>query len=190
LNCGKPFKALKKEHSIVTEMAKKEKPKDEEDLSKLRLPPMPKPKGEQEKAEEIETEVIEEVKEDPKEKAKTETGNQQSGWKREDVEALIRLGMEFLGTNLADKYIAYKKNDAEAKRHYFESVSTHNRRMIYTLIVFLTGIVAFMSFLSWYGKVSGDALLFLVGTITGYIIISVQRLVFPSEEPPMEETET
>jgi hypothetical protein len=170
------------------EMAKKDKQKDEDDL--IKLPPMPKPEGETEKAEEIENEVIEEVKEDPKEEPKTEKENQQMSWTPKDVEALIRLGMEFLGTNLADKYLTYKKNDAEAKRHYFESVSTHNRRMICLLIAFLTGIVAFMSFLSWYGKVSGDALLFLVGTITGYIIISVQRLVFPSEEPPMEKTET
>lgn len=126
-------------------------------------------------------------KEDPKEETKPETGSQQSGWKREDVEALLRLAMEFLGTNLADKYLTYKKNDAESKRHYFESVSSHNRRMIYTLIVFLSGIVAFMSALTMFEKVSGDALLFLVGTITGYIIISVQRLVSPSEEPPVTE---
>jgi hypothetical protein len=62
--------------------------------------------------------------------------------------------------------------------------------MIYLLIAFLTGIVAFMSVLTICEKVSGDALLFLVGTITGHIIISVQRLVFPSEEPPSEETKT
>lgn len=167
-------------------MAKKEKRKDEDDL--IKLPPMPRTEGEPQKAEEIEeAEVIEEVKEDPKEEAKTGKGNQQMGRTPKDVEALIRLGMEFLGTNLADKYLAYKKNDAEARRHYFESVSTHNRKMIYLLIAFLTGIVAFMSFLTIYEKVSGDALLFLVGTITGYIIISVQRLVFPSEEPPVAE---
>lgn len=128
--------------------------------------------------------MIEEVKDEPK----TEKENQQIRWTPKDIEALIRLGMEWLGTNLADKYRTLKKNDAEAKRHYFESVSTHNRRMIYYLIAFLTGIVTFMSFLTIFEKVSGDALLFLVGTITGYIIISVQRLVFPSEEPqPTEE---
>jgi hypothetical protein len=33
-------------------MAKKEKPKGEEDLSKLRLPPIPKPEDETEKTEE------------------------------------------------------------------------------------------------------------------------------------------
>jgi hypothetical protein len=169
-------------------MAEREKRKDEDDL--IKLPRMPKREGKTEKVEEIKTEVIEEVKEDPEEKAKTEKGNQPMGWTPKDVEALIRLGMEFLGTNLADKYLASKKNDAEAKRQYFESVSTHNRKMIYVLIAFLTGIVAFMSFLTVFEKVSGDALLFLVGTITGYIIISVQRLVFPSEEPPLKAEET
>jgi hypothetical protein len=119
---------------------------------------------------------------------KPQSDNKQAGWTAEDIMAFGKMAMEFLGTNLADKYLAYKKNEAEAKRHYFESVSTHNRRMIYILLAFLVGVVAFMSFLTWYGKVSGDALLFLVGTITGYIIVSVQRLVFPSEEaPPQEE---
>lgn len=134
-----------------------------------------KPEG---NAEETETET------------KKEKQNQQMSWTPKDIEALIRLGMELLGTNLADKYLTHKKNEAEARRHYFESVSIHNRRMIYVLILFLTGVVAFMSFLTWYGKVSGDALLFVVGTITGYIIISIQRLVFPSEEPPLPEEET
>jgi hypothetical protein len=163
-------------------MAKKEKDKGEDEL--IKLPPMPRAEGEPEKAEEVEEpEVIEE-------EVKADRGNQPIVWTPKDVEALVRLGIEFFGTNLADKYLAYKKNDAEAKRRYFESVSTHNRRMIYVLISFLIGIVGFMSFLTWFGKISGDALLFLVGTITGYIIISVQRLVFPSEEPPMEETQT
>jgi len=168
-------------------MAKKEKPKNGEDLYKLRLPSTPRPEPQPERTDETHTEVIEEMKQDPEEEAKTETKNQQSGWKLEDVEALLKLAMEFLGTNLADKYITYKKNDAEAKRHYFESVSTHNRKMIYILIAFLTGVVAFTSCLTIFDKVSGDALLFLVGTITGYIIISIQRLVFPSEEPPAIE---
>lgn len=96
--------------------------------------------------------------------------------------ALGKIAMEFLGTNLADKYLAHKKNEAEARRHYFASVSTHNRKMIYVLITFLVGIVAFMSVLTMHDRVSGDALLFLVGTITGYALLFIQRLVFPSEE--------
>lgn len=121
------------------------------------------------------------------EEVKPEAKPKQTGWTPEDMMALGKMAMEFLGTNLADKYLAYKKNEAEARRHYFESASTHNRRMIYSLLVFLVGVVSFMSCLTWFGKVSGDALLFLVGTITGYIIISVQRLVFPSEEPQLPE---
>jgi hypothetical protein len=123
------------------------------------------------------------------EKQKEEKENQPISWTPKDVEALIRLGMELLGTDLATKYLTHKKNEAEARRRYFESVSAHNRKMIYVLILFLTGVVAFMSVLTWFGKVSGDALLFLVGTITGYIILSISRLVFPSEEPPLPEAE-
>jgi len=59
--------------------------------------------------------------------------------------------------------------------------------MIYVLTGFLIGIVGFMTILTWYGSVSGDALLFLVGTITGYILLFVQRLVFPSKETPEQE---
>ena len=169
----------------MTEMAKKEKPKSEGDPEKLKLPPIPQPESKTEKTEKAEeAEIIEEAKEEEK-----PMQSQQGGWKREDFEVLLRLAMEFLGTNLADKYLTYKKNEAESRRHYLESVSTHNRRMIHILIGFLIGIVGFMSILTWFGKVSGDALLFLVGTVTGYIIISVQRLVFPSKEPPTEETE-
>jgi hypothetical protein len=134
------------------------------------------------------TEKVEEVTAEEEAEVKPEANPKQAGWTPEDMMALGKLAMEFLGTNLADKYLTYKKNEAESRRHYFESVSTHNRRMIYVLLGFLVGVVAFMSFLTWFGKVSGDALLFLVGTITGYIIISVQRLVFPSEAPhPQEE---
>jgi hypothetical protein len=85
-----------------------------------------------------------------------EKATEQMSWTPKDIEALIKLGMELLGTNLADKYLTYKKNDAESKRHYFESVSTHNRRMIYVLIVLLTGIVGFMSFLTWLAVVVVD----------------------------------
>ena len=114
---------------------------------------------------------------------------QQTGliWTPEIIETLEKFLIEFLGTSIADKFLENKKNDAEARRSYFESVAKHNRKMIYVLICFLTGIVAFMSILTVYGRVSGDALLFLVGTITGYILLFIQRLVFPSKETPTTE---
>jgi len=47
-----------------------------------------------------------------------------------------------------------------------------------------------MSYLTLSGKVSGDALLFLVWTVTGYVIVFIQRLVFSTrnETSPNEET--
>jgi hypothetical protein len=37
-----------------------------------------------------------------------------------------------------------------------------------------------MSYLTYYGRVSGDALLFLVGTVTGYALVMVQDLTHPT----------
>lgn len=143
----------------------------------------PKPeKDDEEKIEEIK--VIEEIEPEPK--------PQQTGfiWTPEIIRDLQKFLVEFLGTNLADKFLANKKNDAEAQRRYFDTVSKHNRRMIYVLLAFLIGIVGFMSFLTLNGSVSGDALLFLVGTITGYVLLFIQKLVFPSRETPPTEEET
>ena len=88
---------------------------------------------------------------------------------------------------LADKFLTFKKDDSEARTKHFESVSNHNRRMVYVLVSFLVAIVAFMSVLTVYGLVTGDALLFLVGTITGYLLLFIQRLVFPMKEEPSAE---
>jgi hypothetical protein len=160
-------------------------PKSEEDLEKLKLPPIPQQESKTEKTEKVEEpEIVGETKEE-----KPNQKSQQSGWTSENIETLLKIAKELLGTNLADKWITYKKTNADLRRQHFESVSTHNRRMIYALILFLIGVIGFMSSLTWFGKVSSDALLFLVGTVTGYIILSVQRLVFPSEEPPVEEQE-
>lgn len=91
---------------------------------------------------------------------------------------------------LADKYLTYKDNEAKAEKEYFERVSHHNRRMVYVLVLFLAVIIALMSVLTYFKLVSGDALLFLVGTVTGYLLLFIQRLVFPSEEPRKQEVPT
>jgi hypothetical protein len=44
-----------------------------------------------------------------------------------------------------------------------------------------------MSVLTIYGKVSGDALLFLVGTVTGYVVIMIQNLTQPLFESKEED---
>jgi len=106
-------------------------------------------------------------------------------WTREaikDVEEFIE--------HLADKYLTYKKDEAEAKKKYFEAMAKHNRNMVVALVVFLSVIVLGMSYLTLNGHVSGDALLFLIGTITGYVLLFIQRLVFAGGEiPPEEELE-
>jgi len=149
----------------------------------LRIPEMPE---EGEKTEKIE--ILEELEEIPP----TEPKTQQTGlvWTPEIIKDLEKFFTDLLGKNLVDKFLTLKKDEAEAERRYFQTVSTHNRRMIYILVSFLSVVVAFMTVLTVYGPVSGDALLFLVGTITGYILLFIQRLVFPSKEtPPTEEQE-
>jgi len=163
-------------------MAEEEKQKGEED--KIKLPPIPSTKGDTEKTKEAGE--IEEIK-----TIRPESKSEQAGfvWTPKLVRDIMKFLIDFLGEGLADKFLAYKKNEAEARRHYFETVSSHNRNMVYVLGAFLIGIVAFMSILTVLGAVSGDALLFLVGTITGYLLLFIQRLVFPSEEAPPTEKE-
>ncbi len=92
--------------------------------------------------------------------------------------------------NLADKWITYKKDEAEADNKYMLAATKHNRHVLVTLVVFLGAVIAFMSYLTLSGRVSGDALLFLVGTVTGYVMIFIQRLIFgarSNSEPTQEE---
>lgn len=89
--------------------------------------------------------------------------------------------------HIADKYLTYKKNEAEADQRYFEAEARHNRNMVITLVVFLSFIVLGMSYLTLSGHVSGDALLFLIGTITGYLLLFIQRLVFAGKERESQE---
>jgi hypothetical protein len=88
---------------------------------------------------------------------------------------------------LADKYLTYKQNESEGRTKYFQCASKHNRNMLYVMTIFLGAVIAFMSVLTVLKLVSGDALLFLVGTVTGYILLFIQKLVRPTEEQPIEE---
>jgi len=102
-------------------------------------------------------------------------------WTREmikDVEDFIE--------HLADRYLTYKRDEAEATQKYLEATAKHNRRMTVTLVLFLTAIVMGMSYLTLNGRVSGDALLFLVGTITGYVLLFIQRLILTTREVSAE----
>ncbi len=84
---------------------------------------------------------------------------------------------------LAREYIDFKKEEFAAREKRIAAIGSHNRSLTYALLAFLTGIIILMSILTLETKVSSDALLFLVGTLTGYMILWVQRLIFsPTEE--------
>ncbi len=85
---------------------------------------------------------------------------------------------------LAEKYIQYKKEESDAIAKRLTAVGNHNRRLSYSLLGFMLVLTGLMAVLTSLGKVSGDALLFLAGTITGYIILMIQKLVFPLFEEP------
>ena len=63
----------------------------------------------------------------------------------------------------------------------------HDWRIAWVSFVFLGVLVALMSWLTNVGKVSGDALLFLAGTITGYIFSMIVK--FSGYAGPVEEDE-
>ncbi len=98
-------------------------------------------------------------------------------WKPEDVRNFIEMAR-----SLGQEYIDYKNKEFDYKAKRLGSVGTHNRRLTYSLIFFLLAMIGVLSILTWFGRVSGDALLFLAGTITGYVILMVQNLTYPLAE--------
>lgn len=96
---------------------------------------------------------------------------QPNQWTPEQVESLIKLV-----DTLASKYIVYFEKKAVAEDRTLGTVTKHSMILTLILATFLAVIVSLMSYLTFLGKVSGDALLFLVGTVTGYILLFIQRL--------------
>jgi hypothetical protein len=71
------------------------------------------------------------------------------------------------------------QSDQEARRE--ESLRHHSFLILLLLISFLAALIIGMSALAYWGKVSGDALLFLVGTVAGWILFTANRYLFRSE---------
>lgn len=116
-----------------------------------------------------------------------ESENKQSIWTPELVEKLLDVLSPWV--NLPNEWMKYKQNETETRiKHiqaeseaddkYIQATTKHNRNTLYALIAFLGGVILFMGLLTYSGHVSGDALLFLVGTVTGYVIVLIQRLIF------------
>ena len=83
-------------------------------------------------------------------------------------------------------YFADKKNERDTKIRRISTASSHNRRLAFGMMTFLVGVIALVSVLTYFGRVSGDALLFLVGTVTGYALLMVQDLIHPLTEEEEE----
>ncbi len=88
---------------------------------------------------------------------------------------------------LADRYIGLKEKEFEHDVQFEKTTSRSAWWVLSVLMLFLAVVITLMSFLVLNGRVSGDALLFLVGTVSGYILALVQRHLFPEVvEAPTE----
>jgi hypothetical protein len=108
----------------------------------------------------------------------TDDSKKTNGWTADDFKGLMEAGKLLL-----EEWIQYQKERDAAILNRLNAVSKHNRRLSYSLILFLLAIVGGMGALTYIGKVSGDALLFLVGTVTGYVVLMIQDLTQPLYEP-------
>lgn len=114
---------------------------------------------------------------------KPDDSKKSTGWTAEDIKGLIEAGRPLL-----EEWIQYQKDKDAALLNRLNAISKHNRRLSQSLIVFLLLVVGGMSALTFYGKVSGEALLFLVGTVTAYVVLMIQDLIAPlfESKPPNE----
>ncbi len=82
-------------------------------------------------------------------------------------------------TPLVDRYIALKEKEFAFEVNLERATSKASWWVLFILMAFLGAVILLMSYLVAIGRVSGDALLFIVGTVAGYIMAIVQRHLFP-----------
>ena len=97
-----------------------------------------------------------------------------SPWTPEMVRAIID-GLRPLG----ERWMALQERRYEHELNLERATSKAAWWVLAILMVFLSVVISLMVGLVLVGKVSGDALLFLVGTVSGYILAMVQRHLFP-----------
>lgn len=91
-------------------------------------------------------------------------------WKSEDWATFFK-GAE----PMVDKILQYFRERGEEEHKFAKLGTGHDWKLAMASFVFLGGLVGLMSWLTAIGRVSGDALLFLVGTITGYIFSMIVK---------------
>lgn len=97
-----------------------------------------------------------------------------SPWTPEMVEKILD-GV----ADLADRFLTLEEGRLKHKVQKSESEAKAAWKVLSILLLFLGIIVALMVWLTFSDKVSGDALLFLTGTIVGYVLSIVYRHLFP-----------
>jgi len=80
---------------------------------------------------------------------------------------------------LGEKYIAFMREKWQHDGAIENATSKAGWRVLAILMGFLAIVIIIVSVLVAIGKASGDSLLFVIGTVTGYIFALVQRHLFP-----------
>ncbi len=91
-------------------------------------------------------------------------------WKSEDWVTFFKAAEPY-----ADKLLQFVRERGVEEQQLAKLGTSHDWRIATISFVFLGALVTAMSWLTAIGRVSGDALLFLVGTITGYIFSMIVK---------------
>jgi len=114
---------------------------------------------------------------------KDDQGKKPFEWTPEIIKALLESLVPYV-----DKYLLMKERESTQDNKFIETTSKHDRRIIYVLLSFLGSVIIGMSILTYFGKVSGEALLFAVGGIVGYIFALIKRFIFGSQRSVTENS--
>ena len=79
---------------------------------------------------------------------------------------------------LAKEYVDFQKSKFDFTVKRDERASSHNRKLTIYLLVFMGIVISIMAMMTFLGKVSGDALLFMVGIVVGYLMNMIQGLLY------------
>jgi len=99
-------------------------------------------------------------------------------WTPEEIQSFVGV-LATAAERLGDKYIAFSREKWLHEVAMENATSKADWKVLAILMLFLGVVIALMVGLVLAGRVSGDALLFLVGTVSGYIFALVQRHLFP-----------
>jgi len=110
------------------------------------------------------------------------TANKQQQADLSQLSALVTAVMP-----LAKEYVDFQKSKFEYTVKRDTNAGSHDRKLTLSLLIFLGLVIFAMALLTYFGKVSGDALLFLVGIVVGYLINMIQGLLYSPWETDSED---